>query len=855
MSEEVEGTIKVLYDDDDVISQSKATANAIGSMSDSIEQDLSAIGATADNTGDDLSALGNKGKTSMDKLGNASDNAATSVKETALEVFALGETFSGVAEQVFSFEEKLLSLERSMFGIDQTALGLKRQIEDFNDAMAEGTLNVTDQERAVEDINQVYKDLTLQEKEAAGQAQALNGEFVSFGISLTQTIALSAIMLKQFGLTDIALLKNKLSLLANSRALKFLRFDFAAASLIIRGTTGATAVASLGVQGLTFSLAGLRVGIRATLAALGPIGIGMLAIGIAMEVVITNSEAIEKGLQELWKILKDMIPALETIEQVVATLFPPEVEEEIVALNLTMSELEELSAKTGLSIGQLTGETDKLTQSMSGLEKQTQFATVALGTGSGNNLTTALNSVTTSTQEVANAWTGAKKSGDELSGTINSVTTSSQIASGTMSVFSGLVFDVSGNIIDVTQRVDALNPVMAAWNKSLLQNELQMEGNIATIGSFKGEIDKTNDVVDQFKNQLEGLGVEDLEKRVTSITEALEEAREQGISKLAPEFKLAKEKMLPEIKAIADGLNTAFGEERVKSYLNNMKELGALTQKEMKDIADSINNVNSEIDDTKKNFDRVVGLIGFRGETITLPNGQTFRSRIFAQTPGTIGGGAADAIAQAQRDRTREESTRAPRIPGSAQRLSLRDVFSNSAAGAAILRIEGGRAPGHNASQALANIGGGNENVRKIREAISKGLLDKSEVVKSLKDTDSDIRLSLQRLSIWARQATSLIEADDERILTERVSTFASLSRRLGVSTDLVTADESKTVDIFAKLLAQQSNLSEEAARARILGTFEKFESTEYQTILGQRNNLANQLAYQKRMQLFANLP
>jgi len=225
MSADVEGEIKLLYNDDDVVTASKATAKTIGSLSKEVDKDLTAMGKSADDAADDFNALGGKAKTSMNQVANASDNAATSVKDTALEVVALGETFSGVAEAAFGFAEQLLSVERAMFGIEQTAVGLQFQIKDFQTAMDEGTLSIADQERGIREIQLAYKDMTQQQKEVDAQQQSLNGAFLSFGISLVQTVVITGIMLKQLGLTNVAMVKAKLTTLANGRALKLLRLN------------------------------------------------------------------------------------------------------------------------------------------------------------------------------------------------------------------------------------------------------------------------------------------------------------------------------------------------------------------------------------------------------------------------------------------------------------------------------------------------------------------------------------------------------------------------------------------------------------------------------------------------------
>lgn len=332
---DVEGEIKLLYSDDDIVKESKATANAIGKMSDSIEDDFEDIGKSADDAGDDIKKAGDKGQQGMNKLSSSSDKAAQSVQDTALEITALGETFSGIAESIFAFDEKLLSLERSQFGVKDTALGLNQEIQDFKIALDEGTISMIDQQRALQSISKGYKDLQLQEKELAAQARALDGEFISFGISLVTTVAVTGTMLQNLGLLDKAMLRGKLSAIAHSGALKTLGFNFQGASAAMKGAT--------------FSLIGFRAGIRATMLALGPIGIIMIAIGAAFAIWESNAFGVQEKLAELFATIKEFLPFLQVLEDVVKSLFPPEVAENIDNTALSLETIEE--KVSGLSSG------------------------------------------------------------------------------------------------------------------------------------------------------------------------------------------------------------------------------------------------------------------------------------------------------------------------------------------------------------------------------------------------------------------------------------------------------------------------------------------------------------------------
>jgi len=335
LSEEIKGEIEIVYNDDDVVKQSKQTSNAISSMGKSIDSTMSEIEKSTEDAGDEFSKTGDKSTRAFGKVERASDGASQSVKDTALEVVALGESFSSVAESIFAFEEKLLSLERSQFGVTDTALGLKQEIQDFKLAIDEGIISIIEQERALQSISKGYQDLDLQQRELSAQAQALNGEFISFGLTLIQTAGITGIMLKQLGLFNKTLVINRLSMIASSTVFKSMIFN-----------VNQFRVAMIGA---TFSLGGFRTGIRATMAALGPIGIIMIAVGAAFAIWETNAFGVQEKLTELFETIKQFLPFLQVLEDVVKSIFPPEVANDIDNVGIS---LDEIDAKvSGLSSG------------------------------------------------------------------------------------------------------------------------------------------------------------------------------------------------------------------------------------------------------------------------------------------------------------------------------------------------------------------------------------------------------------------------------------------------------------------------------------------------------------------------
>jgi len=467
-AEQLKGVIEVEFDEGDVVKAAKSTSGAIGTMGKSIEKDLDDIGKSADGAASDLQGMGDKGSRSFDKLEAGADSATASVKDTALEVVALGETFSGVAESAFGFAEKLLSVERAMVGIEQSALGLSRQIEDFETAMKNGELSTRDQQRAVQDIQAVYRDFELQGRELEGQQQALNGEFVSFGLQMLTTITVSGVMLKQLGLTNVALVKQKIALLANSRVLKFLKFDLVAARAAFVTTTGAMGIMTSSTRVATFSVAGLRAGIHATTLALGPIGIAIIAITAAFTIWETNAFGVQEKIAQLWETLKQFIPTLVLLEATTKALFPPE-------------EIKKVG-QYGIELGGL----DDVAKNVDG-----QFATLDETTGT---YTTTIGTMTTANREAIEVMgTGGIGTMDEsLTGAFNSVGEAINETTQALVMHQGLIFSATGNMIDLSKRVGNTNDVYRIWQETLKGVNKELGENSVWLDKVKKKQDELN---------------------------------------------------------------------------------------------------------------------------------------------------------------------------------------------------------------------------------------------------------------------------------------------------------------------------------------------------------------------------
>lgn len=134
--------------------------------------------------------------------------------------------------------------------------------------------------------------------------------------------------------------------------------------------------------------------------------------------------------------------------------------------------------------------------------------------------------------------------------------------------------------------------ILDATNEQFKQFGSNLQG-------VRTEFGNTSNAIQSFHEQLQGVGVKDLENRIESLKLSINSV---DFDPMSAEFKLAKSAILPEIEDIAEGLELAFGEERTDEFLSNMERLGVLVSDDMDKIKESIRGVNKEIDETKKNY-------------------------------------------------------------------------------------------------------------------------------------------------------------------------------------------------------------------------------------------------------------
>ena len=283
----------------------KSGSKAADNVSDSLDD----MGGAATKAGSDIKSGADKGERALDDLGDAADDTSGNMSTLSVSIFGLGDAISGVADTIFGFNEKFVALEKSAFGVEETTRDLIRAAEDLNAAMNNGTLVGQDLTRAIEDLDFIYRKLEIEQKEVIAEQQALNSEFVGFGLSLTQTVAFSILTVNELMKSNIIeQIRMKGATLASSGALRALGFNFKAAGIAMKGAT--------------FSLMGLRAGIRATMLALGPIGIAMVGISSAMIIWETNAFGVQEKMAELWDLLKNMLPIFQVLETAVKGIFP-----------------------------------------------------------------------------------------------------------------------------------------------------------------------------------------------------------------------------------------------------------------------------------------------------------------------------------------------------------------------------------------------------------------------------------------------------------------------------------------------------------------------------------------------------
>jgi hypothetical protein len=273
----------------------------------------------------------------------------------AVSVLGLGQSIGGLSDGIFGFQEKLVALEKSQFGLKETTEDLKRAEEDYAAALVEGFKSVQDQQRAETDLLLLREKLAIETKEVKAEQEALNSEFVNFGLTAGQT--------GLFGLIAIKQLMPELS-----RAQIAATLSTANLNKVMAAGIPITAASTRAQIAATFAARGLAAGIRATFVALGPIGLAIIGVSAAWAIWETNSEAVTKALQDLWDLLTNFIPVLKGLEILVTNLFP-EANAEIQEFDTTLQQSTKTITGYDLILGQTAEDTDKLNESTSRMGK------------------------------------------------------------------------------------------------------------------------------------------------------------------------------------------------------------------------------------------------------------------------------------------------------------------------------------------------------------------------------------------------------------------------------------------------------------------------------------------------------
>lgn len=158
-----------------------------------VQKELKDTGAAGKQAGNAVDSGANKGASGLKKMDSAAGGADGSLTTLAVTVLGLGQAITGVTDAVFGFNEKIVALERSTFGLKQMTIELSRREEDLEEILRKGELSAREQERAIEDLALAYEALAIEERTVKAEAEALNGEYVTFAINTGMMIVQSGI--------------------------------------------------------------------------------------------------------------------------------------------------------------------------------------------------------------------------------------------------------------------------------------------------------------------------------------------------------------------------------------------------------------------------------------------------------------------------------------------------------------------------------------------------------------------------------------------------------------------------------------------------------------------------------------
>ena len=158
-----------------------------------VQKELRSTGEEGKKAGSKIDSGAEKGKQGLQKLGDESQETKRDMTALGVSVLGLGASITGLSDAIFGMKEKMIALRRSQFGLKETTEDLTRQKEDLIDALKEGTLAGRDYERALKDIKLTAENLTIEQAELKAETEALNSEWLTFGVNTINTVMFTMI--------------------------------------------------------------------------------------------------------------------------------------------------------------------------------------------------------------------------------------------------------------------------------------------------------------------------------------------------------------------------------------------------------------------------------------------------------------------------------------------------------------------------------------------------------------------------------------------------------------------------------------------------------------------------------------
>ncbi len=651
VDEKIEGEITIRYTDDDIVSETKSTAKAFDALASSVKKDMDDIDSSADKVkkgfedvgksakssgakadkaldqtgekakktaaklkdtgaagkkaGDDVAAGANKGARAMDNMSTSADGADNSMGDLSTSMIGLAQTATGVSDAIFGLSASLVGLEKTKFGIIGMEIAIERMKEDYITAFQEGVLTTREFERAAQDLSLAEGTLGLEFKQVAADEEALNGQMVTLvintGAAIIQTIIAGKAMLALIAIRKANTLSTKTGSSTTIVNTGVTGISTGAKALNTKATLGQT----LSNWGLVASLRAAAIAMRAFMLSNPITAAALIASTAAVIAYETNLGGMRDGIEDLTGLERGSLPTLSSaLGEVENNL--DDVNDGMSEARAAMAAAEKQTALWTTTINPLTNSitdaSDEFIIFSSSLDK---FNNQIAGAGIealNSDMNTLISSVKTVSANMVFFPQKANLAMESISSSISNTAKQFDIAWGEGAFRKRLIqmrkfgeitreqFNLIGQSVDFSsQKIDnQINKIDSATDK------------------FKSSLEATTSTLIQFEHQLAGLGVTDLENRVTSLTAAMQSVSLEGISTLSPAFKLAKKEILPEIKSIALSLNDAFGPKRTEEFIKEVQRFGFLTTAEYNKINDSVLNLNKSIDESKKNYDSLI---------------------------------------------------------------------------------------------------------------------------------------------------------------------------------------------------------------------------------------------------------